>query len=129
LDKSILDGTSASVFLAGLKIAGVLCLLLAVIFLGFYLLRRFGSKAGLTFAPQSELKLLGRLNLGPKKSLVLVRFLNKDLLIGVTDSHISLLSEIEADDAQTHTDDFATELSRHHPGGPSASGPSGGTGP
>ncbi|GAB6176925.1 flagellar biosynthetic protein FliO [Desulfobaculum senezii] len=88
---------------ASLKVVGVLCLLLAVLFGGFWLLRRFGPRAGLGMLGRSDLKLEGQLALGPKKSVMVVRFLNKHLVLGVTDSTINLLTEMDADDDETNT--------------------------
>ena len=70
-------------------------LLLGALILGFYLLRRYGPKAGFKVFGHGELKVEGQLALGPKRSVVLVRFLNKRLLLGVTESSITKLSEIE----------------------------------
>lgn len=96
--------------IAGLKVAGALFLLLAVLFLALYLLKRFGPKTGLPFAQQYQLKIVGQLSLGPKKKLILVRFLNRILLLGVTDSKIELISETEADHENHDKKDFSKEL-------------------
>ncbi len=39
--------------------------------------------------------------LGPKKSLVVVRFLNKRVLLGVTDQQITMLTELPTDEDHT----------------------------
>ena len=92
-----------------LKVAGSLLLLLGLILLLFFFLRRYGPKAGLAL-PGSQFKIEGQLSLGPKKSLVLVRFLNKLLLIGVTESHINLLQEVEADHDSSQQSAFSSHL-------------------
>jgi flagellar protein FliO/FliZ len=107
--------------MAGLKVAGALCLLLGVIFVGLYLLKRFGPSTGLKMASNTQLKVLGHVTLGPKKKLLMVRFLNKVLLLGVTETSINVLSEAEAD----HASDFDSHINeamgspsgdhRHHP--------------
>ncbi len=84
--------------LAGVKMASALFIILGVIFLGFYLLKRYGHKAGLGMGSSNRLKLMDILNVGPKKSIVVVRFLNKDLVLGVTDSRINLLAESQIHD-------------------------------
>jgi len=90
----------------GLKVAGILCLMLAFIFAGFWLLKRYGHRAGLGLLSKNQMKLEGQLSLGPKKTVVVVRFLNKRLVLGVTDSNINLLTEMDAghDAAQTDKD-------------------------
>ncbi len=85
-----------------LQVVGGLLLLLGLLYVGFYLLRKYGHKAGLGSAAKGRLKLEGGLSLGPKRSLVLVRFLNKHLLLGVTDHSITLLTEAEADHDDGH---------------------------
>ncbi|MFP4324390.1 MAG: flagellar biosynthetic protein FliO [Desulfonatronovibrio sp.] len=92
-----LDG-SLSMGLAGVKMASALFILLGLLFLGFYLLKRYGHKAGFGPGANNRLKLMGMLNIGPKKSIVVVRFLNKDLVLGVTDSQINLLTETQVND-------------------------------
>ncbi|MBG0777838.1 MAG: flagellar biosynthetic protein FliO [Desulfovibrionaceae bacterium] len=74
---------------------GGVFLLLALLVAGFWALRRFGPRAGLGGATRSGLKLEGQIALGPKKHVAVVRFLNKRLVLGVTDSHINLLTELE----------------------------------
>lgn len=84
--------------LAGVKMASGLLIILGLIFLGFFLLKKFGHKAGFRVGGNSSLKLMSSLSLGPKKSIVVVRFLNRDLVLGVTDSRINLLTETQAHD-------------------------------
>ena len=84
--------------LAGVKMASALFIILGVIFLGFYLLKRYGHKAGFGLGANNRLKLMDSMNIGPKKSIVVVRFLNKDLVLGVTDTRINLLTESQIND-------------------------------
>ena len=88
--------------LAALKMAGGLFLVLGLLFLLLFLLKRYGHKAGLTSQLSSDLKLVGQMTLGPRKSVVVVRYLNKDMVLGVTDSSISLLTETRHDHPQTN---------------------------
>ncbi len=96
--------------LAGIKMVGALLLILAVILLAYYLLKRYGHKAGLGFSHSNYLQTKAVLSLGPKKSIVVVRFLNKYLVLGVTDSQINLIKEMDADHEQDQ--DFAQVLSQ-----------------
>ncbi|WP_237559930.1 flagellar biosynthetic protein FliO [Desulfohalovibrio reitneri] len=87
-----------------------LLLLLAVLFAGFWLLRKFGHKAGLNLGGGSGkggLKLVAQMPLGPKRSVVVVRFLNREMVLGVTEHSINLLTELEHDNGET---DFAQTL-------------------
>ncbi|WP_246287822.1 flagellar biosynthetic protein FliO [Desulfolutivibrio sulfoxidireducens] len=98
------------------QMAMALLLLLAVIFVAFWLIKRFGPRMGLAVSGKnSGLKFLGQLPLGPKRSLVLVRFLNKVLVLGVTEHSINLITEI--DESHDRETDFANALSRADPPG------------
>lgn len=78
---------------------GILFLLLGVLWLAVWLARRFGKFNFLPrpgALPRGALVMEAQLPLGPRKGLMVVRFLNKRLLLGVTDQRITLLSEEEA---------------------------------
>lgn len=100
---------------ASLKIIGMLMLLIAILLGGFWLLRRYGPKGGFGMMGRGELKLEGQLALGPKKSVVVVRFLNKHLVLGVTDTSINLLTETETGDDASQTD-FSQALDKARQG-------------
>jgi flagellar protein FliO/FliZ len=94
-----------------LQMAGALLLILAVIFLAFWILRRFGPKFGLGPGGRGGmLRLVSQLALGPRKSVMVVRFLNRDLVLGVTDQTITLLTEVPTD--HESNDNFAQTLDR-----------------
>jgi flagellar protein FliO/FliZ len=87
-----------------LQMMAWLCVILALVFVVLHLLKRYGPKAGLRVGGGSDLKIVGQIGLGPKKSLVVVRFLNKVLVIGVTDTQINLVTEMTADESPTFED-------------------------
>lgn len=63
----------------------------------WFALRFMKNRGGLRFFGSTEnLQVEGRYPLGPKKHLLVVRFMDKRLLIGVTDHHISYLTEADA---------------------------------
>lgn len=78
----------------------VVFVMLGVIILVFWLFRRYGPSTGFGRLNRGDLQLEQQLMLGPKKHIAVVRFLNKRLVIGVTDAQISLLTEMEADNEQ-----------------------------
>lgn len=71
----------------------VLCFCLAVLWAVLWLLRRRG---GLVFsgAHTPGLRVESRLALGPKKWILVVRYQERRLIVGVTDKNISLLTEV-----------------------------------
>lgn len=75
---------------------GVLLLLLAALWGLVWAIRKYGKFNFLPQAgalPRDALRLEAQLPLGPRRSLMVVRFLNKRLLLGVTDHQITLLQE------------------------------------
>lgn len=90
----------AGLGLASLKMAGAMLLLLALLFLGLALLKRYGLAARFQGRAGSALRIEERAMLGPRKQLLVVRFLNKRLLLGVTDNGINLIAEDQADHAE-----------------------------
>lgn len=91
------------------NMTGGLLLLLGLLLVAFWLLKRYGPKAGLGMFKRGGLTLEGQLALGPRKSVVLVRFLNKVLVLGVTESQINLLTQVdEPHDPASRTDFSAT---------------------
>ncbi len=91
---------------AATQMAIALLLLLGVILLAYYLLKKFGPRLGIRAPGRSDkLAFLGHLPLGPKKNVVMVRFLNRVLLLGVTEHSINYLTEAKPDDP-----DFAADF-------------------
>lgn len=92
-----------------IQMAVVLLLLLGVILLAYYMLKKFGPKMGLGLPGRTDkLAFMGQLSLGPKKSIVLVRFLNRTLVLGVTEQSINYLTEAKTDNEDADTGFAAT---------------------
>ncbi len=91
---------------------GVIFFLLAALAVVIFLLKRFGPRAGLPGFKRGNLQIDSQLSLGPKKSVVVVRFLNKSLVLGVTDTNINLLTEVEADHEPIEDTDFSETLEK-----------------
>ncbi len=82
-----------------IQAVGVLFVLVALFCLALWLARRFGRFRFLPrpgSLPRDALVMEAQLPLGPRKGLMVVRFLNKRLLLGITDQRITLLSEEQA---------------------------------
>ena len=83
-----------------LRTSGALLLVVALIFVVIFLLRRYvfsrsGSGPGL-----GEVRVLNTTFLGPKKSIHLVKVLNRVLVLGVSDTQMATLSEFKAEEAE-----------------------------
>ena len=79
---------------------GGLLLVLAVLWMMVWLLRKRGAFPGASLMNRNAFKVEATLPLGPKRCLMLVRFLNSRYLLGVTDQQITLIKELEEQDAQ-----------------------------
>ncbi len=80
---------------------GILLFLLAALWLLVWFIRKYGR---FNFIPRpgdfphGGLRLEAQLPLGPKKGLAVVRFLDKRLLVGITEQQITLLQEVKDND-------------------------------
>lgn len=82
-----------------LQALGILGVLLGALWFGVWALRKYGKfnfmpRPGAL--PKGALLMEAQLPLGPRKGLMVVRFLNRRLLLGVTDQQITLLTEEDA---------------------------------
>lgn len=80
---------------AALKMVGVLALVLGILGVALYVIRRISPTAGRLAGARGEFTLLAQYQLGPKKMMALVKVGQQALLLGVTDSNINLLTEID----------------------------------
>jgi flagellar protein FliO/FliZ len=97
LDNATLTGAGAGLGLASVKMAAALLLILGLLFLGLALMKRYGLAARLQGRSSGLLRVEERVSLGPRKQLVVVRFLNRILVLGVADAGINLIAEHHTD--------------------------------
>ncbi len=87
---------------------GAMLLVLGALWGVVWFLRRRGSLPGMGGLPRDIFRVEAQLALSPKKKIILVRFLNSRLLLGVTDQQITLLKEVEGpDDREESTESRA----------------------
>jgi flagellar protein FliO/FliZ len=113
LDNGLVASAPPDFGLAWLKMAGGLFLLLGLLYLAFYLIKRYGPRIGLPAINSRDLTLHSQIALGPRKTVVVVRFLNKFLVLGVTDTQINKITEMEAEHGSTTSRDFSRALREH----------------
>ena len=89
----------------------VLFLIVAALWAALWYVKRKGGFKILTM--QGDLTLESRMALGPKKSLIVVRFLNKRVLLGVTDQQITMLTELPTDDEPSQHTAKAADFKAH----------------
>ncbi len=77
------------------KMFSSLALVLGVMFMVFYVFKKFVLKNGLMGGNTQTIKILGTGVLGPRKSVSLVEVAGEILVLGISNDNISLLSKIE----------------------------------
>ncbi len=88
--------TSSDIWFAFIKTFSMLFLVLAVVILVFYLIRKFSTAKGVK-GGKDFIKVLSMHHLSPKEKLVLLNVLGDTILIGVTPNNISKISSIDTD--------------------------------
>ncbi|HID54936.1 TPA: hypothetical protein EYP37_00285 [Candidatus Poribacteria bacterium] len=85
---------------ATLRVALGLIFVIALLIGGFYLLRRFSGRVGLG-EEGVPVRLLWQQSIGPRRSICLVKILDKVLVLGVTNTTISHLMTLTSEEASS----------------------------
>ena len=83
-----------------LRTSGALLLIVVLIFAVVFVLRRYVFSRNGSGPGSGEVRVLNSTFLGPKKSIHLVKVLNRILVLGVSDTQIATLSEFKAEEAE-----------------------------
>lgn len=86
---------------------GIMCVLLGALWFAVWALRRYGKFNFLPrpgSLPKDSLVMEAQLPLGPRKGLMVVRFMGRRLLLGVTEHQITFLTEERGHDERPATD-------------------------
>lgn len=97
-----------------LTTVGYLSLLLGVIFLFYWLMKRYGVPGSIGSGRNGP-RLVSRLMLGNRQSVAVVRYRDTDMVLGVTEERITLLTETEAgpdEESSVPVKNFASMLKR-----------------
>lgn len=86
--------TSSDIWFAFARTFSMLFIVLALLILGFYLIKKFSEARGIK-GQKDFIKILSVHHLSPKEKLVLLDVLGQTLLIGVTPSQISKISSLD----------------------------------
>ncbi len=88
--------TSSDIWFAFIKTFSMLFLVLAVVILIFYFVKKLSTSKGVK-GGKDFIKVLSMHHLSPKEKLVLLDVLGDTILIGVTPNNISKISSIDTD--------------------------------
>lgn len=89
-----------------LQALGIMCVLLAGLWFAVWAMRRWGKFNFLPrpgALPRDSLVMETQMPLGPRKGLMVVRFMGRRLLLGVTEHQITLLTEDKSHDERQAT--------------------------
>ena len=102
---------------------GIMCVLLGALWFAVWAIRRYGKFNFLPrpgSLPRDSLVMEAQMPLGPRKGLMVVRFMNRRLLLGVTEHQISLLVEDRAQNGQSGFEDMLESAASNNSGRHSA---------
>lgn len=74
-----------------LKMGGALFFILAMLLLAFYLLRRFNIGGSFPGVRKGALQIVDRLPIGPRQNITVVKYKDREMVVGVTQDRITLL--------------------------------------
>lgn len=95
LDMGFKDGSSDT---GAMRMVISLFAVLAFIAVGVFLLKKLTPYRGLTANAKNSVQVLSRVPLGQKSSICLVKIADEILVVGLTNTNMSLLSKMNADD-------------------------------
>ena len=94
--------TQPDLYTTAIKTFSILAIMLAVILIGFYLVKRFWPKGSGFMSAHQWVKVITATSIAPKKMISLVEVGDEILVLGLTDSHISLLTKV-TDEQMIHS--------------------------
>jgi flagellar protein FliO/FliZ len=94
--------TQPDLYSTAVKTFSTLFIILAVILLGFYLIKRFGSRGTGLMGGDQWIKVIATTYLAPKKMISLVEVAGEILVLGLTDNQITMLTKVTDQQAIHH---------------------------
>jgi flagellar biosynthetic protein FliO len=94
--------TQPDLYTTAIKTFSTLAIMLAVILIGFYLVKRFWPKGSGFMGTHQWVKVITATHIAPKKMISLVEVGDEILVLGLTDSHIALLTKV-TDEQMIHS--------------------------
>ncbi len=98
-----------------LKMSAALFFILGMLLLAYYFMRRLNIGGAFPGARKGTLEIVERLPLSPRQNITVVRYRNKELVVGVTHDKITLLHAGDEGYAKTDSD-FAGYLDKENSG-------------
>jgi flagellar biosynthetic protein FliO len=105
----VIDEYTSSAFPSMIKLIGALALVIGCIYLALFLFKKFLGKKYTGNKANNILEILETTYVGPKKTVSLIRVADKSVLVGTTDSQISVLSELNEEQTKKILNSMVTE--------------------
>lgn len=80
------------------RMVGALIVVILCIYIGLFVLRKMMGKRHHAIADSGALQVLQTAHLAPRRSVSLIKVANRAVLIGVTDNHLSVLTELSEEE-------------------------------
>lgn len=90
--------TQPDVYTSAIKTFSTLAVMLAVMLIAFYLMKRYWPKGSAFMNTHQWVKVITTTPIAPKKMISLIEVGDEILVLGLTESHISLLTKVTDDD-------------------------------
>lgn len=98
-----------------LKMSAALFFILAMLLVIYYFMRRLNIGGSFPGARKGVLEIVDRLALGPRQNITVIRYRDREMVVGVTQEKITLLHAEDEGHAKTNSD-FAGYLEKEHSG-------------
>ena len=86
--------TQPGFYSTAIRTFSILSIILAVILIGFYLIKRFGPKGSGFMCNNRWIKVIAATYIAPKKMISLVEIAGEILVLGLTDNQITILTKV-----------------------------------
>lgn len=98
-------GESVSVMPSLIRIFSALVLVIAAIYGGIYLLKKLMGRRYAGIQSKGNLEVLETIHIAPRKTITLLRVGEKSVLVGSTESSMSMLTEMNSDETNKLTEE------------------------
>lgn len=107
--EDVLKGYTSSALPSMFKLVGALIVVIGCIYLGLFLLRKMMGRKYSGNRSNNIMEVLETTYIGPKKTVSLIRVANKSVLVGSTETQISVLTELDSQTTEEILAGISTE--------------------
>ena len=112
--ENVLSGYSSSIFPSMLKLVSALALVIACIYVALFLFKKLMGNKVSGNRKNNIMEVLETTYVGPKKTVSLIRVADKSVLVGTTESNISILTELDEEKTSSILKGMKTESEKEN---------------